>query len=330
MKNNKQTDNKDSPNSGIDSRMHWVYLLLFYLGMERTIELKQRGLTPRHISSQTKSRIIQVAAQYQSDNDKRRHKLVANLNDHVEEEYAAATKERIRESLNGECTSNRLIDLEGLKGGVAATLCRPCVEAKIHTLEQDTILEFEKYFFANEGNMSPSDIFKSYKRSQGRSKKREYQSLVSKAQMSINDQTIGQSSNITLHCSNKIPHQTAINKLLDRRMTHKKGRLGLHDTNLRIMMAPFFAGIGPREMTDVANVLDLPNSKNLDRTLSRHQPEIGAAIIKISEREMRIAMAEEIRYTIIAEKGEEYYKQWENLPLEERDTVGLVISYDMG
>jgi len=63
--------------------MHWVYLLLFYLGMERTIELKQRSLTPRHISSQTKSRIIQVAAQYQSDNDKRRHKLVANLNDHV-------------------------------------------------------------------------------------------------------------------------------------------------------------------------------------------------------------------------------------------------------
>jgi len=122
---------------------------------------------------------------------------------------------------------------------VAATLCRSCVEAKIHTLEQDTILEFKKYFFANEGNMSPSDIFKSYKRSQGRSKKRKYQSLVSKAQMSINDQTIGQSSNITLHCSNKIPHQTAINKLLDRRMTHKKGRLGLHNTNLRILMAPF-------------------------------------------------------------------------------------------
>ena len=152
---NKQTDertyhlHKYSPNSGIDSRMHWVYLLLFYLGMERIIELKQRGLTPRHISSQTKSRIIQVAAQYQSDNDKRRHKLVANLNDHVEEEYAAATKERIRESLNGECTSNRIIDLEGLKGGVAATLCRPCFDAKINTLEQDTILEFEKYFFAN-------------------------------------------------------------------------------------------------------------------------------------------------------------------------------------
>ena len=83
-------------------------------------------------------------------------------------------------------------------------------------------------------------------------------------------------------------------------------------------------------MTDVANVLDLPNSKNLDRTLSRHQPEIGAAIIKISEREMRNAMAEEIRYTIIAEKGEEYYKKWENLPLEERETIGLVISYDMG
>ena len=160
MKSNKQTDNKYSPNSGIDSRMHWVYLLLVYLGMEMIIELKQRGLTPRNISSQTKSRIIQVAAQHQSNNEKRRHKLIANLDEHIEEkEYVAVTKERIRESLKGECTSNRIIDLAGLKGGVAATLCRPCVEAKIDTLEHDTILEFEKYFFENEGNMSPSDIF---------------------------------------------------------------------------------------------------------------------------------------------------------------------------
>ena len=45
---------------------------------------------------------------------------------------------------------------------------------------------------------------------------------------------------------------------------------------------------------------------------------------------MRIAMAEEIRLTVISEKGEDYYNTWINLPLAERDTIGLVISYDMG
>jgi len=47
-------------------------------------------------------------------------------------------------------------------------------------------------------------------------------------------------------------------------MIHKKGQLGRHNTNLRIMMAPFFAGIGPKEIADVANVVNLPNSKYLE------------------------------------------------------------------
>ena len=67
-------------------------------------------------------------------------------------------------------------------------------------------------------------------------------------------------------------------------------------------MAPFFAGIGPKEMSDVANILDLPNPKHLKQTISCHQPEIYKAIIKMSERETRIPMSEEIRMTIIIEK----------------------------
>ena len=102
--------------------------------MERIIELKQRGLTPRNISSQRNSRIIQVAAQHQSNNDKRRHIMISSLDEHIEErEYASETKERLRESIDGECTSNRIIDLDGLRGGVASTLCRPCVESHINT-----------------------------------------------------------------------------------------------------------------------------------------------------------------------------------------------------
>ena len=41
-------------------------------------------------------------------------------------------------------------------------------------------------------------------------------------------------------------------------------------------------------------------------------------------------MAEEIKQTIIADKGEAYYASWINKPFNERDKVGLVVSYDMG
>ena len=50
------------------------------------------------------------------------------------------------------CALNRIIDLADLKTGVSATLCKPCVEAKIDSIENDTILEMEKYYFANQGN----------------------------------------------------------------------------------------------------------------------------------------------------------------------------------
>lgn len=36
------------------------------------------------------------------------------------------------------------------------------------------------------------------------------------------------------------------------------------------MMALFIAGIGTIKMTDVANALDLPNAKHLDRTIQSH------------------------------------------------------------
>ena len=45
---------------------------------------------------------------------------------------------------------------------------------------------------------------------------------------------------------------------------------------------------------------------------------------------MRISLAEEIKCTILAEKGEVYNNKWIDLPIQDRERIGLVISYDMG
>ena len=44
---------------------------------------------------------------------------------------------------------------------------------------------------------------------------------------------------------------------------------------------------------------------------------------------MNHAMVEEIKATIVADKGEEYYESWINKPTSERERIGLVVSYDM-
>lgn len=104
-------------------------------------------------------------------------------------------------------------------------------------------------------------------------------------------------------------------------MAYQKERIGGHKTKLQLTIAPFFAGIGSLEMTDVANVLDSPNSMSLDHTIRRHQPETGTTIIKISEREMRVAMANKIKSTFVVEKVEDCSNKWEHLPSEKRDTI---------
>ena len=102
------------------------------------------------------------------------------------------------------------------------------------------------------------------------------------------------------------------------------------DENKIAIMLPFVTGVGPGEMETILNMFSLPNSKHYERTIFRWQPSTCDAIIEISDREMQYAMEEEIRATIIADKGEAYFESWINKPLGERDKVGLVVSYDMG
>ena len=45
---------------------------------------------------------------------------------------------------------------------------------------------------------------------------------------------------------------------------------------------------------------------------------------------MQYAMAEKIKDTIIVEKDETYYESWINKPTDQREKIGLVISYDIG
>ena len=295
--------------------------------MQHIIEIKQRGLTPRNISPTKKSTIIQIAVQHQSNNEKENQRITVSFDQNKAYESAVTTK--LEEASEVE-TGNRIIGIRELNDGINSTFCRPCVENKLETIETDTVLDFEKLYFENEKYMTPTAIFETFKRNKKRNHRRNLDRFYKKAKMTVSDKTIGQSSNLIVHCNNEDnPHAAATHCLLERRMKHKKGCICKHNTNLIFVIAPFIAGIGPSEMTDVNNILDLPNAKNLDRAIRRHQPEVAQAIIKVSEREMRMAMADEIKTTICEEKSKEYYEKWINLPFNEIGQVDLVVSFDM-
>ena len=45
---------------------------------------------------------------------------------------------------------------------------------------------------------------------------------------------------------------------------------------------------------------------------------------------MYLAMAEEIKETIICDKGIEFYEKWTDLMAKDRKTIGLIVLYGMG
>ena len=94
------------------------------------------------------------------------------------------------------------------------------------------------------------------------------------------------------------------------------------DINKIAVLLPFITGVGPSEIETIFSMLGFPNSIHYKRTISRWQPSICQKIIEISERAMRYAMDQEIKETIIADKGETYYQSWMECPKHERERLG--------
>ena len=78
-------------------------------------------------------------------------------------------------------------------------------------------------------------------------------------------------------------------------------------------------GTGGRDTALQYTLMDLPNSESLKRTISHYQHLVGEKIRSVSEKEMELAMVDDIKATILAEKGEELYDEYfKNQKVNER------------
>ena len=89
-----------------------------------------------------------------------------------------------------------------------------------------------------------------------------------------------------------------------------------------VVLALFFTEIEPIEVNVIGCMIVLPKSKNFQKTIYKCHQNICKEIIKLSSRDMMIAMGEKIRANIITDKGKYYCNQPES--------IGIVIYYAMG
>ena len=83
-----------------------------------------------------------------------------------------------------------------------------------------------------------------------------------------------------------------------------------HDQNIFAIVSPLINGTGGRATALQYTLMDFPNSESLKRTISRYQHLVGEKIRSVAEKEMELAMVEEIKAIILTEKGEEWYNAY--------------------
>ena len=78
-----------------------------------------------------------------------------------------------------------------------------------------------------------------------------------------------------------------------------------YDANIYAIIGPYMTGSGPRDASLRYSLHNLPGSRNLRRTILRHQSLVGSKIREVCENEMQLALELEIKETIKSEHGDE-------------------------
>ena len=72
-----------------------------------------------------------------------------------------------------------------------------------------------------------------------------------------------------------------------------------YESNVKSIILVYMNGTGAGNPNAMRVLLDLPNGRNLNRSVSRHQYIVGESICSITKKEMNIALAMELKATII-------------------------------
>ena len=199
--------------------------------------------------------------------------------------------------------------------------CGEYAKEEVGKAEDSIMTQFRQFVAQDENNNTVTmNLIDKFERQRMKSKKRKTDLAKDRAKVYLTEDVIGISSDIIVQCQSCKSHRYPMTA---GRIESKGQKKSIDaDENLMAILLPFITGVGPRDVETILSMQGLPNSKHYEKTITRWQPSICKKIIEISEREMKHAMAEEIKETIIADKGEEYYASWINKPFNEQEKLG--------
>ena len=251
--------------------------------------------------------------------------------------YENTTLERLEASGRlKRLSDSRLCSAASLKETAGKLLCKDCV---VDNRKKESVSYANGLKIYLENNASVSErkivnkIINGYDFQRKKSSQRTTRQFVENSTIKHNEKTSGIANETTYTC----PCPTHKPSLLSpptnpKSYSSNTKRVSIldHDQNIFAIVSPLINGTGGRATALQYTLMDLPNSESLKRTISRYQHLVGEKIRSVAEKEMELAMVEEIKATILTEKGEEWYNQYYAKPEGEREAIGLTVSFDMG
>ena len=279
----------------------------------------RRGTTPRNVTphQQKRNGVTQSIRDVED----------VQYTDDVVETYADEVTKRCNDD-EIKCATKRLVNVDMLKDSTDKLACGQCAKDTTGEVEVETMQQFRKFVSKDGENKATMDLIDKFVRSRISNKSRRMAHVEKKSKVQYTEDVVCLSSDIYIQCGSQTTHRYPLTIPTPKNKGQKK--VIDRDENKMAILLPFIAGVGPKELETILNMFSLPNCKHYKKTITRWQPLVCEKIIKMSEREMRYAMAEEIKATVIADKGEAYYESWMSKPIDQREKVGLVVSYDMG
>ena len=275
-----------------------------------------RGLTGRN-TKRTVSLCVEIDTEYNNYEDTTLERL-----------EASGRLKRLSDS--------RLCSAASLRETAGKLLCKDCVvdNRKKESISHDNGLNkyTEKHASISERKIV-NKIINGYDAHWKKSAQRSTKQLIKNSSIKHNEKTSGIANETTYTCPCPTYNPSLLSPPTNPKSyssNTKKVSILDHDQNIFAIVSPLINGTGGRATALQYTLMDLPNSESLKRTISRYQHLVGEKIRSVAEKEMELAMVEEIKATILTEKGEEWYNQYYAKPEGEREAIGLTVSFDMG
>ena len=168
--------------------------------------LYRRGLTPRNVSPEKRSRNIQIQCQYRNNIEKAIHHL-QNSKGSTSSNEIDTDVIQYADDIKINHGTKRFIDINVVTDSTNQLLCGQCARETFEGAGDDVMKQFRKFVVNNEDCAAMVKQIDKFERIRQINKKRRINHFENKCKVSLTDNVVGISSDISLQCKTCTSHR---------------------------------------------------------------------------------------------------------------------------